>query len=118
MICQFIKLFSSPEQGVLVQFAVKEMLSFIQFFGIYVEYRQAHPAADVYSYSIGDHHVIGCQYPAYGESITGMCVRHKSAGNRYRQPRSLVHLRSRSVLDMVGPEYIELDSMCIQGNNV
>jgi hypothetical protein len=72
----------------------------LQMFRMLAEYSERHAATDINAHSVGNDRVVNRQYPANGQSVTGMCVGHQRALQRYRQSHGKFHLLHGGAFDV------------------
>ncbi len=104
---------TTPEQGLLIQCFQEEIRIARQIAGIQAEYAQAHAAADIHPYPIGNHGVCHGEYATDGQSVPTVSVGHNRPGHADGQACGLIHLMERRGLDMLPPEDAKLDSLAV-----
>ena len=102
-----------PEQGLLVQCFQEEIGFARQVAGIQAKHAQAHAAADIHPYPVGDNGVGYGQHAPDGQSVPFVPVGHDRPGHADGQAGCLVHLVERRCLDVFPSEHTELDALTV-----
>lgn len=100
-----------PEDGMVAQHPHIGLTPVRELGSGHVEDGERHPAADVDTYTVGDHHALSGQHPADGQPVADMCIRHQRPAHSHRQPHRHGHLVDRRLVDPPAAEDLEGDTL-------